>query len=65
MSSITTVRGFIRITIMSLEHMISANYANFGHIPYGQSIVSTFLRLTISCQIGQVYVDEDHIEGCE
>lgn len=35
------------------KHMISANYANFGHIPYGQSI------------IGQVYVDGDNMNGCK
>jgi len=29
--------AFINIT--TIEHMISANYANFGHIPYGQSII--------------------------
>lgn len=28
------------------KHMIPANYANFGHIPYGQSIVSFSTYLT-------------------
>jgi hypothetical protein len=32
---------------------IPANYANFGHIPYGQSL------------IGQIYFDKDNMDGCK
>jgi len=35
------------------EPLIKANYANFGHIPYGQSL------------IGQIYFDKDNMDGCK
>lgn len=35
------------------EPTIPANYANFGHIPYGQSL------------IGQIYFDKDDLDGCK
>ena len=33
--------------------VINANYANFGHIPYGQSL------------IGQIYYDQNNQMGCQ
>lgn len=35
------------------DPIILANYANFGHIPYGQSL------------IGQIYFDKDNMDGCK
>lgn len=37
---------------MHLEPVINANYANFGHIPYGQSL------------IGTIYFDQDNPDMC-
>lgn len=34
------------------DPVILANYANFGHIPYGQSL------------IGQIYFDKTNMDGC-
>jgi hypothetical protein len=33
--------------------VIKANYANFGHIPYGQSL------------IGDIFYDESNPDGCK
>lgn len=49
------------------EPIIPANYANFGHIPYGQSLVSPSFELITAtlCQIGQIYFDKDNMDGCK
>ena len=36
-----------------IDNVIAANYGNFGHIPYGQSL------------IGNVYYDLDNPDGCD
>ena len=38
---------------MSLDYTIAASYANFGHIPYGRSI------------IGRIYFSKSNPDGCK
>ena len=46
--------------MFDIEPMINANYANFGHIPYGQSLVSVLLAknnsLTIFFALDRYYL---------
>ena len=45
---------------------ILANYANFGHIPYGQSLVSITHNIALTFfKIGQIYYDKDNMDGCK
>lgn len=39
--------------VSTLDYTIPASYGNFGHIPYGRSI------------IGRIYFDPDNENGCE
>ncbi len=44
---------------------IHSTLANFGHIPYGQALVSIFFDYVRLLKVGRLYFNETDPEGCD